>query len=183
MLPDQTRRQRQNLRAMRAFVFLLMLSLAGCQRDPYTEVYSATKPATNDLVGVYTADTNTVNLIAREGHYTAAPPSIALLADGTIAITNIPDWWLTSFGAPHGGFDSGRGTWTVQKHQQWWGLSAGFPDTTQFSSLSNRPGGMSTEMMLVGQNPPYKIHLIVGDPDDGRGMEFERLPPEKASTR
>jgi hypothetical protein len=29
-------------------------------------------------------------------------------------------------------------------------------------------------MMLVGEKPPYKIHLTVGDPDAGRGMEFEK---------
>ncbi len=167
---------------MRAFVFLLLFVLIGCQRDPYTEVYSTTQPGTNDLIGIYVADTNTLALIAKEGHYGAASPSITLLGDGAIAITNIPDWWLTSFGAPHGGFDSGRGTWTVQKHQQWWGLTVGFADTTQFASLSNKPGGMSTEMMLVGAKSPYKIHLTIGDPDDGRGMEFEKLPSEKKAS-
>jgi hypothetical protein len=99
--------------------------------------------------------------------------SITLLGDGTIIITNIPDWWLT-FGEPQGGFDSGRGTWSIQKHQEWWALSVGFTDTTQFASLTNKPGGLGTEMMLVGEKSPYKIHLIVGDPDAGRGMEFEK---------
>ena len=164
---------------MRAFLFPFLLILAGCQRDPYTVVYSTKRPSTNDLIGVYTADTNTLAFIAKEGHYSVASPSITLMGDGTIVITNIPDWWLTSFGAPRGGFDSGLGTWTIQKLQEWWGLSVGFPDTTQFASLSNKPSGMNTEMMLVGERPPYKIHLIVGDPDDGKGMQFEKLPPEK----
>src|ERR1051325_11230519 len=157
-----------SLLSMRAFLFPLLLILAGCQRDPYTEVYSMKQPSTNDVVGVYAADTNTLALIAKEGHYSAASPAITLGGDGTIVITNIPDWWLTSFGEPQGGFDSGRGTWTIQKHQEWWGLSVGFTDTTHFASLSHKPGGMRTEMMLIGEKPPYKIHLIVGDPDNGR---------------
>lgn len=158
---------------MRSFLIPIVVILAGCQYDPYTSVYTKTQPRTNDVVGIYVPDTNTVRLISNEGHYKLVSPSITLQGDGTIIITNIPDWWLT-FGAPHGGFDSGRGTWSVQKHQEWWGLSVGFTDTTQFSSLTNNPGSFAAEMMLVGEKPPYKIHLIVGDADAGRGMEFEK---------
>jgi hypothetical protein len=158
---------------MRSFLILAVVILAGCQYDPYTSVYTTTQPKTNDVVGVYVPDTNTVALISKEGHYGSALPSITLLDDGTIIITNIPDWWR-NFGERHGGFDSGRGTWSIQKHQDWWALSVGFRDTTQFASLANQPGGLGTEMMLVGEKPPYKIHLTVGDPDAGKGMEFER---------
>ncbi len=159
---------------MRSFLILTVVILAGCQYDPYTSVYTTTQPKTNDVVGVYVPDTNTVTLISKEGRYSPASPSITLLNDGTITITNIPDWWLT-FGEPHGGFDSGHGTWSIQKHQEWWALSVGFANTTQFGSLSNKPGGIGTEMMLIGDKPPYKIHLTVGDPDAGRGMQFDKV--------
>lgn len=158
---------------MRSFVILVVVILAGCQRDPYTSIYTMTQPETNDVVGVYVPDTNTIALISKERHYGPARTSITLLDDGTIIITNIPDWWLT-FGESHGGFDSGHGTWSIQKHQEWWTLSVGFTDTTQFASLTNKPEGMGTEMMLVGEKPPYKIHLALGDPDSGRSMEFEK---------
>jgi hypothetical protein len=164
---------------MRASIILLVVFLAGCPYDPYTSVYTTKQPNSNDVIGVYVADTNTLALIAKEGHYSAVSPSITLSSGGEIIITNIPDWWLASFGKPQGGFDSGCGHWSIQKHQKWWGLSVDFPDTPQFSSLKNKPGGMSTEMMLIGEKPPYKIYLNVGDPDDGRGMQFERLAPEK----
>jgi hypothetical protein len=104
-------------------------------------------------------------VITNEGHYSLAAPSITLLSNGTIVITNIPDWWLAGFEPrPPGGFDLGRGTWSVQKHQEWWALSVGFKDTTQFASFSNKLEGFSAEMMLIGEKPPYKIYLIVGDP-------------------
>src|SRR5947209_13776333 len=135
---------------MRAFPILLVLSLAGCQRDPSAEVYSATQPKTNYVVGIYIPNTNSAALISKEGHYSPVSPSITLLSDGTIIITNIPDWWQT-FGVPGGGFDSGTGDWTIQKHQQWWALRVGFTNTEQFASLKNKPGGLGTEMMLVGE--------------------------------
>jgi hypothetical protein len=56
--------------------------------------------------------------------------------------------------------------------QEWWALSVGFTDTTQFASLTNKTGSLFTEMMLAGEKPSYKIHVIVGDADAGRGMEF-----------
>jgi len=120
-----------------------------------------------------------LDFIAKEGHYSTVAPSITLLGDGTIIITNIPDWWLTSFGKPQGGFDAGRGTWTIEKHQEWWALSVGFHDTEGFSSINHNSGGLGTQMMLVGQKPPYSIYLTVGDPDEAKGMLFERLSPEK----
>lgn len=164
---------------MRAFSVLLLLILTGCQYDPYTDVYTTTQPKTNDVVGIYFPDTNTITLISKEGHYGQVSPSITLFSDGTIIITNIPDWWLTSFGEPQGGFDSGRGTWTIEKHQEWWALGVGFTNTENFASLTNKPEGLGAEMMLVGEKPPYKIHLIVGDPDAGKGMQFERLQSDE----
>jgi hypothetical protein len=140
-------------------------------------VYTATRPNSKDLVGVYVPDANTLALIAKEGNYRTASPTITLMGDGTIVIKNIPDWWLTSFGVPGGGFDSGRGTWTIQESQDWWLLLVSFSDTRQFASSSNMPGTLGTQMKLIGEKPPYKIYLTVGDPDEGRGMHFERLPP------
>ena len=51
----------------------------------------------------------TAKLIAREGRYQQLAAAITLGASGSLAITNIPDWWGTDFGRPMGGFDAGRG--------------------------------------------------------------------------
>jgi hypothetical protein len=148
---------------MRVFIIVLifLVAITGCQHDPYAGAYTTTQPKTNDLVGVYIADTNTMALITNEGHYSPVAPSITLQPDSTIIISKIPDWWLTPLGQPRGGFDSGRGTWSVEKHQEWWAVSVDFNETMHFTSLSNSPGGLATDMMLVG------------DPDEGRGMEFD----------
>jgi len=136
--------------------------VAGCQYDPFTAVYTTKQPKAEDLVGWYVPTEETKRFITKEGHYPSVESSIALSADGTLTITNIPDWWLTPFGRPEGKFDSRRGKWTVQKHQDWWVIGV------------NLDPGFGTDLFLIGEKPPYKIHLIVGDPDEGRGMDFIR---------
>ena len=165
---------------MRALIISFVLILAGCQYDPHTAVYTVAEPRPNDLVGTYEPDKDTAAFVTKEGHYKSMPPSISLMSNGTVIITNIPDWWLTKFGTPSGGFDSGSGTWTIGKHQRWWALSVSFPSTGQFVSQQHQAGGLSTEMMLIGEKPPYKIYLDVGDPDAGKGMKFERVSSKKA---
>ncbi len=170
-----TEQRRSAALPMRAIIASLSICLAGCQYDPHTASYTKTEPKPEDLIGVYVPDHATTNLIAREGHYQKLPISITLSAGGSLAITNIPDWWGTDFGRPGGGFDAGRGTWRVLQHQEWWAVSADFESTAQFASRQHRAESLSTSFMLVGERPPYKIHLTVGDPDEGRAMQFERV--------
>ena len=162
---------------MRAFIAILSLCLVGCHRDPHSSVYTKTQPKLDDLVGVYVPDQTTVSLITREGHYRELPASITLGTGGALSITNIPDWWGTDQGMAKGGFDSGRGTWKVVQHREWWAISAYFESAAQFASTQNRAKDLYTSFRLVGEGPPYKILLLVGSPDDGRAMQFERVQP------
>jgi hypothetical protein len=159
---------------VRFFALILLTVLAGCQFDPFTAIYTRKQPKPEDLVGTYLPDDATRTLVAKEGGYSAAEISIVVSADGTLIIRNIPDWWLTDFGKPQGGFDSGEAKWAVQKRQDWWVIGVNFRSTEKFSSQQRRVGTFGTELFLIGEKPPYKIHLIVGDPDEGRGMEFVR---------
>jgi hypothetical protein len=136
--------------------------LVGCQYDPFTEVYTTKQPKAEDLVGLYVPSEETKAFIANEGHYSPAESSITLSADGSVSMTNIPDWWLTPFGESQGRFHSYHGRWTVQKHQDWWVVGVSLDDAT------------GTEVFLIGEKAPYKIHIILGDPDGGRGMDFVR---------
>ena len=69
--------------------------LVGCQYDPFTEVYTTKQPKAEDLVGLYVPSEETKAFIANEGHYSPAESSITFSADGSVSMTNIPDWWLT----------------------------------------------------------------------------------------
>jgi len=156
---------------MRVLAFALLLAFAGCQFDPFTSVYTRSQPKPEDLVGVYVPDAATAHFVA--GLYPAADTSIVLSPDGTIVLQNVPDCWKTLFGTSDGGFDSGKGRWKLQRHQEWWVLGVEV-STEGFSSREHAPIQLTTEMFLVGEKPPYKIHLTIGDPDAGRALHFER---------
>jgi hypothetical protein len=149
---------------MRAWTLFSAVAIffAGCQYDPFTAVYTTKQPKAEDLVGAYLPTEDTKKLITSQGHYPTIESAIVLSADGTVTMTNIPDWWQTPFGEPQGKFNSRRGNWTVQKHQEWWAVGLHLdPD-------------FGTDLLLIGEKPPYTIHLIIGDPDQGRGMDFIR---------
>ena len=156
---------------MRLAFLGLLFAFAGCQFDPYTSVYTRTEPKAEDLVGVYVPDKATARFIAE--HYPAIGTSIVLSADGTIVLQNIPDCWKTLFGTFEGGFDSGTGRWKIQKHQEWWVLGVDIW-TDGFSSREHAHIGLTTEIFLVGEKPPYIIHLTIGDPDAGQALQFTR---------
>jgi hypothetical protein len=134
---------------IRAVLAALGWCLMGCQFDPHSTVYTRTQPKANDLVGTYLPDRATTDLVAREGRYRPLPASITLGEGGALTITNIPDWWNTSFGDSQGGFDSGRGEWSVVRHQRWWAIAAAFDSTHGFAS-SRGAGRFATSFMLVG---------------------------------
>ncbi|HAR68098.1 MAG TPA: hypothetical protein DCR55_18130 [Lentisphaeria bacterium] len=152
--------------------------MSGCQYDPYASEFAEIEPAAESVVGVYVPDPRTKKLIAETGGYVKTDSAVQLMADGTVVFQSIPDWWNTSFGRPKGGFDSGEGTWKVSKMQRWWGVALLFDSTAAFSSMES-PGGLDTGIMLVGNEPPYKLHFTVGDPDSGAAMQFERAAGPK----
>ena len=153
---------------------IIVIFLGGCQYDPYTWEYTKKQPRQAALVGTYFPNQETVSYITQEGHYPVRESSIFLAENGSCSINSIPDWWLTS-GDSKSGFDSGECVWKLEKHQEWWSVAVVFNSTAQFSSQQFRPGSYGVSFMLLGEKPPYKIHLIVGDPDEGKGMTFEKV--------
>jgi hypothetical protein len=162
---------------MRAFnvvsVCILLVVLLGCAGfggPPFDESrYPINEPAAADLAGLYRPTDATRSFIAKDGQYPAKDISIVLEPKGTVQLRNIPDWWQNGFGKSNGGFDSWTGTWSTWKRpsRDWWELSLVLSD----------PGGFGTSVELIGQQAPYRIALVVGDPDSGREMQFERVGP------
>ena len=140
--------------------------------------FTRNKPQEKDLVGTYALDKKSREFVRSKGHYSQTTSTIALFSDGTIVLKNVPDWWMDGFGYSHGGYDSASGKWQVWAYYRSWGLRLDFKSTQGFSStFAKNQGGFTTEMMLTGQYPPYKIYLRVGDPDNDEGMEFEKFSP------
>ncbi|CAN5393173.1 hypothetical protein BH09SUM1_BH09SUM1_33610 [soil metagenome] len=162
------------LAAVLLAIGVVVFAIVEYRRDPYGWLYTRNKPNPSDLVGVYTPVAKSLAFIKDEGHYKPRPASIALFADGTMTISNIPDWWNNGWGTSGGGFDSGTCTWKLNQDKWRCNLWINFSKTDQFDSLKREHKPFNGEMELTGQKPPYKIYLIVGDPDSDEGIWFEK---------
>lgn len=161
---------------LRATAALAVCAAAGCQYDPHTAVYTRSRPDPAEVAGVYRPDAATRELVARDGGYGAGDAVITLARDGAFEVVRLPDWWRTDFGRPGGGLDAGRGTWRVERHQEWWIVAAHFESTAGFAPPGGGDGGFAATFMLAGEAPPYRLLLTIGDPDEGRAMQLVRDP-------
>jgi hypothetical protein len=125
------------------------------------------KPAQEDIIGVWSPTPACLEWMQEEGGYRISTHTLTFRQDGTLEMTNMPDWWL-NFGDSSGGFYSCSGTWKIDKVNDKWAVDVHF---TSFSSYQN---GFGTSFGLSGQKPPYRIYIGVGDPDDADFMVFER---------
>lgn len=164
-----------------AFTLLLALVLSGCQYDRHAQEYTATKttpqPRVQDLAGLYVPTPETGAYVKGQGHYPRARTFILLSPNGTFRFNNVPDWWHVEAGESDGKFDTGNGRWSVAKSQDWWVVDLDFTSTAGFHS-EKLPNGLTTDVSLAGDKPPYRLHLPVGDPDAGNAMNFERQKPK-----
>ncbi len=144
-------------------MFLLWLALSGCG-GAYQELqFTSKQPKLADVAGVYVPDANTLKFMAREGGYSISKHEITLLTNGIILLFNMPDWWTNGFGESNKKLESTNGTWALEKSRNNWQPVLKFGD------------GVNMGIHLVGQSPPYKLHMYVGDPDSGVYMLFERV--------
>jgi hypothetical protein len=138
----------------------ILFYLVGC--GAWQELhFTKNKPKESDLIGTYEPDAKTQKLILKDGGYSSAKCQIKLNADGKIELIDMPDWWENGFGESHKKLISTNGTWKLEKIQGCWGIDWENENVTH---------GVD----LIGEKPPYKIHIYVGDPDSDRFMIFER---------
>jgi hypothetical protein len=103
------------------------------------------------------------NSFLNDGNYSSAKCQIKLNADGKIEFTNMPDWWQGGFGESHKQLISTNGTWDLEKVEDCWQIV--WDDNKSFDF----------NLHLMGQKPPYKIFIYIGDPDSSLFMIFERV--------
>lgn len=78
-------------------------------------------------------------------------------------MVNLPDWWRTDFGEPHGFFDSENGTWKLKDLGGCHTIETNLPSSgTNFNLLKNK----------YGETPRYAIEISIGDPDLEHSMTF-----------
>ncbi len=160
----------------RLFLILCALILSGCNKVSNPGNYTVNPPNLEDLVGTYVPNQRTHELLKATGKYPNSDSSITVNKNGSVTITNVPDWWLTSYSDAKGQFDSGDGSWTLDKNKAWWLLVVSFATQKgQFSSPVPRKGNVTAMLSLVGQKPPYILQMSITDPNAEVAMQYQRV--------
>jgi hypothetical protein len=147
------------------FSFLLGSLILAC-RLPTVDGLNHTQkePKKSDLLGMWVPSKSSLRVMESEGGYdVSVQPKLILRADDTFELVNMPDWWDNGFGKSRKGFQDYVGTWGLSKY----GNTSFWNVDLKFSSQTRSPN-------LIGQNPPYRIEFIIGDPDSNLSMIFEK---------
>jgi hypothetical protein len=156
---------------------LLSIALTACSSKSNPQDYTTAQPNFDEMVGAYVPTTATLDLLKATGKYERSDSTITLKDDGTVEITDVPDWWLTSYTEAKGKFDNGKGKWGMDRNKGWWMVVMSF--TTQNNSFSSpvpKQGNVTAMLSIIGQKAPYRLQLSIADPNAEIAMEFEKKP-------
>ena len=149
-------------------VLLLAIGLSSCY-SPYRQFADEEKPEEKNLVGSYKLDLSKADCISDADK--EKNPQITLSADGTFSVANFPVF--TEFEKYE--MCNGKGKWNVEREESWrcWGIFI------NYNSLYNSQTGDSaktfiTNYFIYGKKDPFKIYVIISDPDLWYGMLFEK---------
>jgi hypothetical protein len=136
-----------------------------------------TKPEIKDLAGVYRVSKQTGTFVHKINTSILSEMSITLREDGSFKVNSIP---LNSFKNEYN-FCSGTGTWKLERDRGWhnpWVLTLSFTES-KGSDFENGRFVCINLFQLRNRKAPYIIYIILGDPDEGRGLKFEKINNEK----
>lgn len=145
--------------------------------------YTKHKPLETDLIGCWIPTAESRKEILARGHYPAAEYELALNADGTFAMRNMPDWWMDASGRSQGRFHDGTGTWKLEEDKSLWRIWVlalrfeSFSGERLVASHDSRIPVKAPFVMIINlyrQSAPYQIFFRIGDPNNGDAMFFER---------
>lgn len=151
---------------------MLITAFTGCQYDTSTRHYLRTPPAEAEIVGKYAPDA------ASRKRRVELPMSNAVLpldASGSITLSN--NHAAEFVRVPFSGDGrkacsiTGNGTWNIGQSQ---GYEHVYIQIRNMERDSPCERDFAYPLMLYGHNPPYKLHLIIDDPDLGQFVQFEK---------
>ncbi len=87
-------------------------------------------------------------------------------------LESIPDCVFDDFGESHGKFVSRSARWRCCEEPTIWSRLEGLMLWIEVDGSAAAFGLLK----IKGIRPPYSLHLIVGDPDRGETVVFEREP-------
>ncbi|HEY2328257.1 MAG TPA: hypothetical protein VGI63_00390 [Verrucomicrobiae bacterium] len=171
------------LKAFPSLLIITVIALNGCGSSIK---FTSVQPKPEDIVGKYEFTPETVNLVNTANYVLTNTPSITFYADGRFEMLNMPGCWLEEPLRSYDGqpvarsFDSGNGVWRivdlgVKGYPPTWGIILNFSDTKSVISWRRKIPISFGRLMLINEQSPYLLHIIVGDPDDDQGLEFNKV--------
>ena len=158
------------------FAVVTVLTLAGCQHDPWADRFLTRQPAERDVVGWYGVDQASLRRsITRpmSGSRLKIDPSahIVLSADHNVEFFSVPG----DTGGSLVCSITGHGTWSLGKNDSYIVVRAMIADEEPNSRCRETfTANFADELHLYGKRPPYRLHVTIGDPDSGDAVQFER---------
>jgi hypothetical protein len=143
---------------------------------PWFWDYTRAKPKESDLSGGYKIlkirlSTDVAKQIQEQ------QPSVTLNSDNTALLVKFPRF--DGFGDRVDCSRSGPADWSLDKDLS---ASSGWQLAFKNYRPSTEAAACSQEnaiwpVLLLGQKPPYRLYLTVGDPDGDTGIEFQEIAP------
>ncbi len=131
------------------------------------------KPKPNDLVGIYKITAKTRQFLNEKGYKNVSSSVyIVIESQGSMRLESIPDCVFDDFGESHGKFVSRSARWRCCEEPTIWSRLEGLMLWIEVDGSAAAFGLLK----IKGIRPPYSLHLIVGDPDRGETVVFEREP-------
>lgn len=161
------------------FLTFLCCLLASCRPPPLMSYpwfwdYTRAKPKESDLSGGYEIlkirlSTDLAKRIRKQ------QPLVTLNPDHTALLSNFPPF--DGFGDRVDCSRSGTADWSLDKDL---GASSGWQLAFKHYRPSTAVAACGQEnaiwpVLLLGQKPPYRLYLTVGDPDSDTGIEFQKI--------
>jgi hypothetical protein len=149
---------------------------AACQFNPWADEFAKGVTDENVLVGTYRIDADSLHrkievedaVQKMQVLELRSDMELTLNADHSAHFVKVPDE-MTKDAASYGFCElSGKGTWKLYGDN--FSTVDVSPDLTTSPSC-NGP----VSFHLFGSNPPYKLHITIGDPDLGQAIQFEKI--------
>jgi hypothetical protein len=130
------------------------------------------EPSIGVLAGIYTLSPETKADLEQRKIYAAIPDSkIVLNKDLTLSISDIPDCFGSSFRESKGQFLNAVGTWRVVVPEI---IATYGIDINIVSGGTLRAGTYASHILFKESSAPFKLHLIIGDPDARDELVYEK---------
>jgi hypothetical protein len=102
---------------------------------------------------------------------------MVLNRDLTFTLTAIPDCFGRSLRDAKGQFLNALGTWkvVVPEGAASYGIDIDIPHGAYIETSSGTvPAGSYGSILLKGKSAPFKLHFVIGDPDSGDELIYEK---------